>query len=161
MILTAKFDRLLKTKENALLSFSIPLYQSEFELDNEKEYKLEITEIKSKRSLQQNKLMWALINKIAVQVGMSDNDVYCQIIEMANIKTVYLQTLPEVQKELEKVFRAVVEKDSRENEKGVITKIFKCYYGTSKFDTHEMNDFIDNMLRYASEVGIDIREYEI
>jgi len=162
MIFNAKLDRLINTQYNSLLSFVIPLYQAKnIELEQDKEYKLEITEIKSKRSLRQNNLMWAIINRIAQKVGMTDNEVYCQIVEMANIKAIYIQTLPEVKKELEKVFRVVHEEQERISDKGVETMMFKCYYGTSKFDTKEMNDFIEQLLYYAHENEIDVREFEM
>ena len=38
---------------------------SDIEIENNKEYVLELKEIRSKRTLQQNKYMWALIHKIA------------------------------------------------------------------------------------------------
>lgn len=57
MIITGKIDRVLNGKTGSIVSFAVPAFQARYidELDIEKEFKLEITEMKSKRSLQQNK----------------------------------------------------------------------------------------------------------
>lgn len=159
MILTVRFDRL----KNGLLSFTIPLWQEKnVILDSDKDYKLEITEIKSKRSLRQNALMWTVIHKIATKIGMTDDEVYCNIIEMANLKAVYLQTVPMAKVDLLKVFRVVQEAEThiRTSENGIETQVYKCYYGTSKYDTSEMNEIIEQTLAYAHKCEVDVREFE-
>lgn len=161
MILTGRKDRATKLKNDAVISFVVPFYMSKYfdDLDEKKDYKIEITEIKSKRSLRQNNLMWELIGRIATVNGMDPDDVYCQLIKMARIRTEIIQTLPEAKKALLNAFRMVVERDTRINEKGVQTKIYECYYGSSTFTQDEMSTFIDRLLEYAESVGIDTREY--
>lgn len=161
MIITGKFDRVMKMKNETIVSFSIPNYMARYldELTDE-EYKLEITKVKSKRSLQQNKFMWEVIGKIATVQGMDPDDVYCQLVKMARIRTEIIQTLPEAREALLRAFRQVIERDSRVNEKGVQTKIYECYYGSSTFTQEEMSVFIDRLLSYAAESGIDTKEYE-
>ena len=48
---------------------------SDLDVDLEKEYSLELKEVKSKRTLQQNKYMWALIHSIAHHESMNQNEV--------------------------------------------------------------------------------------
>lgn len=160
MIITGTFDRILTDSKNAILSFIIPSYQK-IELDRDKTYKIEITELKSKRSLWQNKFCWALIDKIAKHEGMTDLDVYCQIIEMANIRTEVIETLPEAIERLSKVFRVVKVLEERTSKKGNSTVLLRLYFGTSTFDTKEMSDFIERLLDYARQIGIDVSEYEL
>ena len=161
MIITGQYDRTLKDTRNAILSFVIPSYQADLNLEQGKDYKIEITEMKSKRSLWQNKYMWAIIDKIAKHEGMLELDVYCQIIEMAKIRTEFIETIPEAIARLSSVFRVVKELEQRESKKGNKTVLVKCYYGTSTFDTKEMSDFIDVLLDYASQIGIDVSEYQV
>jgi len=161
MILTAKLDRVLIGKSGAVVSFTVPAYlaKSVEEMDPEKEYKLELTEIKSKRSLWQNRYMWQLIHEIAKSQGMDEETVYCQIIKLAKIKTEFVETIPEAIDRLKRVFRVCVERDRRTSPKGTETVVLECYFGTSTFDTHEMSEFIDRLLDYASEVGVNLTEY--
>jgi diaminopimelate decarboxylase len=39
-------------------------------------------------------------------------------------------------------------------DKGVELVAFKCYIGSSQFDTKEMTELIDTALDYAHEVGV-------
>lgn len=163
MITTAKIDRILNLEKDIIVSFVVHKYMlEEFKkIDINKDYKIEITEVKSKRSIFQNSMMWAIIDKIAKHEGMLELDVYCQIIEMAKIRTEFIETIPEAITRLSSVFRVVKELEQRESKKGNKTVLVKCYYGTSTFDTKEMSDFIDVLLDYASKIGIDVSEYQV
>ena len=165
MIISGKLDRVATLKTDALVSFIIPAYQANYlsELVEEEEYKIEVTKIKSKRSLQQNRLMWSMIGKIAKHEGVEQNEIYCQLIEMAHIDTIFLEGLPNAQEKMKKkknVFRVMVERDQRKSSKGVDIICYECYFGTSTFDQAEMSEFIDRMLDYAEKIGINTMEYE-
>lgn len=161
MIITGKIDRVLNGKSGSIVSFAVPAFQARYidELDIEKEFKLEITEMKTKRSLQQNKYIWKLISEISRKENIDDMEIYCQIIKMAKIKTVFLETVPEAKKDLEKAFRGVIERDTRTSTKGIQTVVYECLYGTSTFDTSEMSEFIDRLLDYAEQVGVSLVGY--
>ena len=60
------------------------------EIDLTKEYQLEIKELKSTRTNQQNRFMWALIHEIAKQQEMDDMEVYIQALEESNAKYEYV-----------------------------------------------------------------------
>ena len=131
----------------------------------DKDLTITITD-KADRSLQQNALMWALIHEIDNEMnGYSSKDgeeaLYIQLIEMANIKPEYMMMLPEAVERFAKTsgFRVVQEVD-RITYNGKEMAVVKCYPGSSKFDTAEMSDLIEAVLRYAAEVGINLREYE-
>ena len=158
MIYIGKFDRKLTDRNTSIISFVIPNYYANTELEPNKDYKIEITEVKSKRSLFQNKMMWQLIHDIARVQGMTDDDVYCQVVELANIRAEYMQVLPVTVEHLRKVMRVVKEVEMRKSMNGADMVVVKCYYGTSTFDVAEMSEFIDRLLDYASEVGIDTRQ---
>lgn len=162
MVITGKIDRVLNSRAGAIVSFTVPTFLARYveELDIQKEFKLEITEIKSKRSLNQNRYIWKLIHEIAHTEGSDEMEVYCNIIKMAKIKTVFLETIPDAKKDLEKAFRGVIERDIRTSSKGVQTAVYECLYGTSTFDTAEMSEFIEQLLNYANQVGVSLIEYD-
>lgn len=73
--------------------------------DDKKLY--EVKEKKSSRSLQQNKLLWKLIDKIAKNQKQDDMEVYCALLERANALSDYIITATEMEYALRKTFRGV------------------------------------------------------
>ena len=133
--------------------------QYDIDLETDKDYIFEIKEIKSKRSLQQNKYMWALIHELSHHENMNNTEVeiYTLALEEANSKYIYLLGTPEAEEELRKNFRAVkVVRPTIENGKEFI--VYKCFIGTSKMDTKEMTKVLDIIIAWAEELGIDTNE---
>lgn len=75
------------------------------EQDDKKIY--EVKEKKSSRSLQQNKLLWKLIDKIAKNQNQDEMEVYCALLERANALSDYIITATEMEEALRKTFRGV------------------------------------------------------
>lgn len=132
---------------------------SDIDIEPNKEYVLELKEVRSKRSLQQNKFMWALIHRIAdhKDMNMKGIEIYTSALEEANAKYIYLMGIKEAEDELRKNFRAVkVVRPTIENGKEYI--IYKCFVGSSKLDTKEMNKLLDIIISWAEELGIETDE---
>ena len=126
-------------------------------LDMEKIYICDIKEPRSKRSLEQNKLLWKLIHRIAKETYQSDEDVYCAVLERADALSDYVITATDMAEDLRKCFRGV--KFVRMQEvNGKDCFIFKVYLGSSKMNTSEMNELIEITMQVANELGIDTRE---
>lgn len=126
-------------------------------LDMDKFYVCEIKEPKSKRSLEQNKLLWKLIHHIAKEIKQDDMDVYCAILERADALSDYVITATDMTEALRKTFRGV--KFMRMQEvNGKDCYIFKVYLGSSKMNTTEMNELIEITMQVCGELGIDTRE---
>lgn len=126
-------------------------------LDMDKFYVCEIKEPKSKRSLEQNKLLWKLIHRIAKETYQDDMDVYCAVLERADALSDYVITATDMSDTLRKSFRGV--KFMRMQEvNGKDCYIFKVYLGSSKMNTTEMNELIEITMQVCSEYGIDTRE---
>ena len=126
-------------------------------LDMEKTYICEIKEPKSKRSLEQNKLLWKLIHRIAKETYQSDDDVYCAVLERADALSDYVITAVDMEEALRKSFRGV--KFIRMQEvNGKECYVYKVYLGSSKMNTSEMTELIDITMQVCSELGIDTRE---
>ena len=130
---------------------------------------VDVKERKSSRSLRQNNMLWALISKIADdQCGEHTEgvtmDIYCQLLREANVAFEWIITTVG-QEELRKNFRAVQKYGERE----IISKdgekikmpVYKCFIGSSKFDTAEMTTLIECALRYCDELGINDQEVEL
>jgi len=126
-------------------------------LDLNSYYSIDIKPYKSKRSTEQNCLMWAIIQKIAQVTGNDEMDVYCSGLEELNIQADFFMGLPETEHILKKQFRAVKIMENRMYN-GKLMTVFKCYTGSSKFDTAEMTQLIDYFLKLAEDAGI--REFE-
>ena len=133
------------------------------------ELSVEVKERKSSRSLRQNAMMWALINKIAdEQSGEHTSEasmaVYCNLLQEANASFDWLLTNAD-KTELLKSFRAVQDFGEREitakNGEKIKMRVYKCFIGSSKFDTEEMEKVIECALRYCDELGITDSEVEL
>lgn len=126
-------------------------------LDFEKFYKVTIEEVRSKRSLEQNKLLWKMIHEIAKKTQQDDNDVYCALLEEADAKSDYVITAFEMETALRKSFRGVKFIKMQEvNDKDCY--VYKVYIGSSKMNVKEMNELLDTVQRIAGKLGIYLEE---
>ncbi|MBR2870642.1 MAG: recombination protein NinB [Clostridia bacterium] len=130
--------------------------------------KIQITasQYKSKRSLEQNRMLWALVEKITIaQSGYSRKEdlesCYCALIEEANIEGTikYEPALPSSRGMLENEYRVVKEVGKRiildpETKKQTPCCIYKCYRGSSTFNTKQMTELIDLALDTLSMLGV-------
>ena len=115
--------------------------------------KAEITRIKDKKTLQQNRYMWSLIDQIAQKQNQDEMEIYCQALQEANAKYTWLEGLPEIKEKLLQVYRAV--QITRYEERfGKQFAIFKCYEGTSKYDKKEMMELLEIIVGWAEELDI-------
>jgi hypothetical protein len=125
-------------------------------LDMDKLYLCEVKEPKSKRTIEQNKMLWQLIHSIAKTTHQDDMDVYCGCLERADALSDYIITAYDMEDDLRKCFRGV--KFMRKQEvNGKECNIYKVYIGSSKMNTKEMTELIDITMQIASECGIDTR----
>ena len=126
-------------------------------LDMNKFYICEIKEPKPKRSLEQNKLLWKLIHRIAKETYQDDEDVYCAVLERADALSDYVITATDMGEALRKTFRGV--KFVRmQVVNGKDCYVYKVYFGSSKMNTSEMNELIEITMQVCAELGIDTRE---
>lgn len=79
------------------------------------------------------------------------------MLEKSGAKYEYLMGLPNIVPELLKTFRAVKIVEYREYN-GKNLAVLKCFYGSSKMNTKEMNNLLDTILDYASNIGLYLEE---
>ena len=128
-------------------------------LDMDKLYLVEIKEPKSKRSLEQNRMLWQLIHAIAKQTNQDDMEVYCTLLERADALSDYVITATLTEEELRKHFRGV--RFMRTTEvKGNEFNVYKVYLGSSKMNTKEMTELLDITLQLCGELDIPTWGYE-
>ena len=128
-------------------------------LDMDKLFVVEIKEPKSKRSLEQNKMLWQLIHAIAKETHQDDMEVYCTLLERADALSDYIITAYDMEDELRKCFRGV--RFVRKQEvNGKDCNIYKVYIGSSKMNTKEMTELLDITLQLCGELNIPTWGYE-
>ncbi len=128
-------------------------------LDMDRLYVVEVKEPKSKRSLEQNKMLWQLIHAIAKETHQDDMEVYCACLERADALSDYIITDYDMEDELRKCFRGV--RFVRKQEvNGKECNIYKVYIGSSKMNTKEMTELLDITLQICGELNIPTWGYE-
>lgn len=142
--------------ENGVLLFDIYGFTPELEID--KKYNVEIKPYKSNRSIEQNRMMWGIIQQIAQETGQPIMDVYIEGLEFCDAKHIFMESVPEAENELKKAFRAVKIMESRTNINNKQTVVYKCYFGSSKFDSKEMTKLINYFQDLARDLNIRLEE---
>lgn len=126
-----------------------------FQLDIGKTYNIVFKKYRSCRSIEQNKLMWEIISRIAKETNNDEMDIYAYGLEKANAKFEFLMILPEALESVKQTFRAVKICESREyNGKNIL--VIKVFIGSSKFDVSEMTELINYFIQLASELNVYI-----
>lgn len=133
-------------------------------LSDEKKLTAKFHKVFNKRTLRQNALMWELCELIAeVHNGgrtgdITAYDVYVNAIEEYGSKYEYIQCLKQAEPLLRASFRAVKYIKPFDEEKDL--HIYKCFYGSSKFNTKEMSTLIDGLLDTAEALGIQTDKFD-
>lgn len=169
MKINAKIDNIILDNHNrGHLNLIVDNYRQANELlnlDSEKLYRVEIKEVKSKRSIEQNALLWKLLGELEKHSDVGLMNWYISALQDADAKPTYLVGNEELYETIVMSFRAVEVVGKRmivdDNGKETEGVIYKCYVGSSKFTTKEMNRLIDIVLGYCSEYGIntDLLDY--
>lgn len=130
------------------------------ELKNEP-YAIEISKPRSKRSNDQNALLWKIIHDIAEHEDghlAKDWDTYCALLELTDAKHTDLVAPAEAEEDFRKVqgLRAVkVLRPAQQD--GYL--IYRLYPGSSTFNTKEMTKLIEVALDYAAKIGLNTDNY--
>ena len=130
------------------------------------DYKLEadIKKYHSKRTILQNSALWWLLGKLSEEINgdrsrTSVDEVYCMVLEEANVEYEFILALPETLEILRKSFRAIRKIDEREVN-GKTLDMYQCFIGSSKFNTKQMKVLIDNVLEKLDELDVNDSELE-
>lgn len=130
------------------------------ELDKEKMYAIDITDINKKRSLNQNNKLWALITDICKKEDGNASDKenkYLNLLEMAGIKTNILSIEKVAIEDFKRYSKArkINVLDEFKSVTGKENAVIEVIYGSSTFNTAEMSQLINAALTYADEIGLN------
>lgn len=150
------------------LTFILNSYQDEI-IANELlkvPYRITLTEIKTKRTIQQNALFWELIHEISIAengekaTSESDWEIYLQVLEQAQARFEVIAIRKEAISMLKQSFRAIKVLDEFVSPNGWNMVQVKVYPGSSKLDVKEMGKLLDCVIDRASQNGIELTYYE-
>ena len=140
-----------------------PMYEMYMRgLSKNQEYAVTFDTVKRGRSLNQNSMLWGLIEEIVKNPNAQSQDkweMYCYLLARSKAKYTYISIVEDGLKDFELAhgIRAVqvVGNETRENGK----KFVNClvFLGSSQMDTSEMTQLIETTLDYAHKLGIDTR----
>jgi hypothetical protein len=151
------FDR----KNHAELTFKITNYRHCAyldELDCEKDYSIEIKEVKSARSLEQNRFLWALLHALEIKTRELAMDWYVKALTDTGAKVDYVWGTEDTEHTLKQSFRSV-QRVKPYQIKETQGWLYRVIVGSSKFNIQEMNELLDTVIRYCNELGIETEEY--
>jgi hypothetical protein len=117
---------------------------------------LSVDQYRPKRSLDQNALMWALLEIMANNIRSTTEECYIQILERYGYSE-YLLVLPETIPALRSIFRTIKEIGEREVN-GKQMKACRCFFGSSTYDTKQMSRLIDGIFDELKEMGVSDEE---
>jgi hypothetical protein len=123
------------------------------------EYTLTVDKRKKGRSLDQNALLWALLEKLALHVnggrtgGVTAWELYIDLLEKYGAKYEYIMCLPDALEGMKKIYRTIKEVERRDYN-GKEMAVCKCYYGSSTFDTAEMTLLIEGVIDELAMLGV-------
>lgn len=115
-------------------------------------YTVDIRPYRKSRSIEQNSLLWALIQELAEKTGNDTMDIYIAALESADAKYEWIAALESAEDDLRRVFRAIKPFGVLITENGKELIRYKCWIGSSKFDTAEMTKLIDFVERELENV---------
>lgn len=141
----------LKQFKDGLITFKVP-YNVGLELG--KDYEIDVRPYKSKRSLEQNALMWGIIQQISDKTGNDPMDIYIDALKRAGARMEIVAILPKAEDMLRREFRAIKPIGKITTESGLEMLQFMCFEGSSKYTTSEMTALIEKVLQIADELGI-------
>ena len=167
--LNAKYKRLTVDENGAIdITFEVApkhrysVKNEVVELKKHEWLQLKIDKVKKSRTLDQNALMWALLTEYANGLnanrtgGETPEGLYYKVLEKYGI-AVFLDAVTDAEEILNKNFRVVKKIDVCEVGGVEFTK-FKCYFGSSTYDTKQMGNLIDGILDELTQAGISTAE---
>jgi len=122
-------------------------------LKNEKVKVVDLDYVKKKRSLTSNSYSWTLVNKIAIKLRTTDDEIYLQMLERYGTKE-FMAGPTEAEYILKKSFKIVIPiKECVINDTKATT--FKLIRGSSTYDQFEMNIYIEGVVSECKLLGIE------
>lgn len=120
------------------------------ECDSSKTY--EVKEVRKRRSITQNAYYWAMLNKLARSLGMSDGETHLNMLREYGVCDV-MSVGMEVPLDDYFKYYDVLSVDWADGEERRIVKVYK---GSSRMDSAEFSRLINGMREECEAQGIDV-----
>ena len=120
-------------------------------LNQDREKLFEIKPYRQKRSLNANAYAWVLINEMANRLRTSKDEVYQEMLKRYGQSRV-ISVLSEI--DISR-FVKYYEEIGKGHVEGKEFTHYRCYIGSSEYDSREMAILIDGIVDEAQELGID------
>ena len=120
-------------------------------LNQDREKLFEIKPYRQKRSLNANSYAWVLINEIANRLRTSKDEVYLEMLKRYGQSKV-ISVLSEI--DISR-FVKYYEEIGKGHVEGKEFTHYRCFIGSSEYDSREMAILIDGIVDEAKELGID------
>lgn len=115
--------------------------------------KVKVDKYRFKRSLDANAYMWVLLQKMAVVLKSTKDDLYLQMLDRYGVFT-HIIVKPHVVDRVVNEWR-IVRNLGEVTVNGVKGIQLQCYFGSSTYDTKEMSVLIDGVVSECKELGIE------
>ncbi len=124
----------------------------------EKEVTVEIKEYKKSRTLDQNGLMWAMLDKIAKELKSTSEEVYLDMLKKYGVRSEPLG-INRNNPDYKRILQTIKYYDIYPSTKNKDIDNIVVYIGSSNYDTKEMTVLIDGIISDCKEAGIDVDYY--
>lgn len=114
---------------------------------------ISVKKYREKRSQDANAYMWVLLQKMAVKLNTSKDELYLQMLEKYGVFT-HIIAKPKAVKRVKEEFRTVREL-GEVTVNGVTGIQLQIYYGSSTYDTLEMSQLIDGVVNECKDLEIE------
>ena len=167
MRLKTKLNDVVKNgKGDVIVSFVVDNYSIRDiteNLNEDETYSIEIKKWKDKRTLDQNSLLWGLINEIdktinGVATPDSEMSIYISALLKAGAKYTTMVVDKKAEMMLREKFRAIqfLHNFAKDENYGV----YRVYYGSSKMTKEEFALLIDAIKQIGYECGVEMKYWE-
>lgn len=120
-------------------------------LSQDREKLFEVKAYRQKRSLNANAYAWSLINEIANKLRTSKDEVYLEMLKRYGQSKI-ISVLSEI--DISR-FVKYYEEIGKGHVEGKEFTHYRCFIGSSEYDSREMAILIDGIISEAKELGID------
>ena len=120
-------------------------------LDQDGDKTFEVKEYREKRSLNANSYFWAICNEMANVLRTSKDEVYLEMLKRYGQSQV-ISVLSDI--DISK-FIKYYEPIGTAHLHGKDFTHYRCYFGSSEYDSREMSILIDGIISEAKEIGIE------
>ena len=158
----AQFEKakMITDAEGTWLAIKMPRWNimSFLETMKPKKYTCIIKEFRKKRSQDANAYMWVMVGKIAAAVLATPEEVYRDLLkdigdnyEVFAVRNEFVERFPDIW--AADHIGWIAENIGPSSEEGHTN--FRCFYGSSVYDTKQMSRLIDRVIEECKELGIE------